>query len=83
MSANLNIDYAAMSDEDLLSFKSLVDFIIDSHARYINKDILEKEAGLLFLGMSYKLAGKKKTRDALNIHFKLDRMRTELERRGL
>lgn len=83
MSANLNIDYAAMSDEDLLSFKSLVDFTIDSHARYINKDILEKEAGLLFLGMPYKLAGKKKTRDALNIHFKLDRMRTELERRGL
>lgn len=82
-STNLNIDYAAMSDEHLLSFKSLVDFIIDSHARYVNKDILEKEAGLLFLGIQYKLAGKKKTRDALNIHFQLDRMRTELERRGL
>lgn len=82
-SVNLNIDYAAMSDEDLLSFKSLVDFLIDTHARYITKDTLEKEAGLLFLGIQYTLAGKKKTRDALNIHFKLDRMRTELERRGL
>lgn len=80
---NLNIDYAAMSDEDLLSFKSLVDFIVDRHARYITKDTLEREAGLLFLGMRYKLAGKKKTRDALNTHLKLDRMRTELERRGL
>ena len=49
-SVNLNIDYAAMSDEDLLSFKSLVDFLIDRHARYITKDTLEKEAGLLFLG---------------------------------
>lgn len=83
MSVNLNIDYAAMSDEHLLSFKSLLDFIIDTHARYITKDTLEREASLLFLGMQYKLAGKKKTRDALNIHFKLDRMRTELERRGL
>lgn len=76
----LDIDYRAMTDEDLELFKTLSTWIINRHARYIGVNDKEQESYLLFLSRRI-LKGKKATRIALTDHLDLWALTTEIDRR--
>lgn len=81
-SPQINIDYAAMSDEHLTLFRDGVAWLIRRHAKYIAVVDKEREAFVMFLGRNI-LEGKKRTKEVLTTHFDLPSMNLEIERRGL
>jgi len=78
----LNVDYASMTDQELLLFKKSVENLIDFHAKYISVNEKEIEGYVLFLGRRV-LEGKRKTKELLTTHLNLPNMYSEIGRRGL
>jgi hypothetical protein len=80
--ADLDIDYASMSNEHLIMFRDLVTWLINRHARYIGVNEKDRESYCMYLGSNI-LKGKKDTKEVLTRHLNLSEMNSEIQRRQI
>lgn len=78
----LDIDYSAMTNEHLILFRTTIQNIVNTFARYVVEDDKALVAAYLFLGRR-ELKGKRATLQVLTEHFNLERLNEEISSRDL